>query len=391
MNTPSFVRTRFTWLAYSLLAFYGYYLNIIGPVTPFLKDELNLSYTVSSFHYTAFALGMILAGLTGHLVIQRFGRQRSLWIGAFGMSLGALALIAMRVPAVTIGASFLMGLIGSLTLAVVPSSLSDQYGEQRAVAISEANVVSSLICTAAPLLVGWFSYTPAGWRAALLLAAFAPLIMRFAFGKVAFPPNLSKESQPKQGHPALPARYWVYWCAIVLAVSAEFCMISWSADYMEKQLALSKAAAAQSVSLFLAGMILGRWAASRLVQRFSSVQVVSFSTLLAAAGFLLFWTAPLPWIGLAGLFLSGLGIASMYPLILSLAIGSAGNNTVQASARSSLASGTAILALPLLLGRLADMAGIHSAYAIVLVLLAGVLLIIQLTARYTLVAQPTTN
>lgn len=160
---------------------------------------------------------------------------------------------------------------------------------------------------------------------------------------------------------------------------------------MEKQLALSKAAAAQSVSLFLAGMILGRWAASRLVQRFSSVQVVSFSTLLAAAGFLLFWTAPLPWIGLAGLFLSGLGIASMYPLILSLAIGSAGNNTVQASARSSLASGTAILALPLLLGRLADMAGIHSAYAIVLVLLAGVLLIIQLTARYTLVAQPTTN
>jgi fucose permease len=84
-----------------------------------------------------------------------------------------------------------------------------------------------------------------------------------------------------------------------------------------------------------------------------------------------------------GLFITGLGVASMYPMILSLVIGSAGGSTVEASAFSSLASGVAILFLPLILGRLADAVGIHSAYLIVLLLLAIAFVIIQATVRLT--------
>ncbi len=88
----TFQRDRFTWLAYLSLAFYGYFLNILGPITPFLKDELGLTYTVSSFHFTAFAIGILLVGAGGHLLIQRIGKQRSLWLELFGMSLSARAL-----------------------------------------------------------------------------------------------------------------------------------------------------------------------------------------------------------------------------------------------------------------------------------------------------------
>jgi hypothetical protein len=38
----AFQRDRFTWLPYLLLAFYGYFLNILGPIKPFLKEELSL-------------------------------------------------------------------------------------------------------------------------------------------------------------------------------------------------------------------------------------------------------------------------------------------------------------------------------------------------------------
>ena len=34
----AFARNRLTWLAYLLLAFYAYFLNSIGPITPFLKE-----------------------------------------------------------------------------------------------------------------------------------------------------------------------------------------------------------------------------------------------------------------------------------------------------------------------------------------------------------------
>jgi fucose permease len=373
----TFHRDRFTWMAYLFLAFYGYFLNVLGPITPFLKDELHLSYTVSSLHFTAFAVGILLVGLGGHVPIRRLGPWGALWIGAAGMSVGALLLVAGRTPVITIGAAFLMGAIGSLILAVVPSALSDRHGELRAVAISEANVIASFVTTAAPLLVGWFAYSIGGWRLALVIVAVALLLMYLWFGRVASPMGPSIQGDPAQAHRPLPTLYWVYWTALVLAVSVEFCMIFWSADYLMTVLGMPKADAAQAVSLFLAGMLLGRLAGSRLVRYSAASPLVIGATLVAALGFLIFWRTGTVILGLSGLFITGLGVASMYPLILSLAMSTAPNNTIQASARATLASGAAILTLPLVLGRLADAIGIRPAYGVVALLLLGVFLMIQ--------------
>jgi fucose permease len=386
----TFHRDRFTWLAYLSIAFYGYFLNVLGPITPFLKAELNLTYTVSSFHFTAFAIGILLVGAGGHLVIERIGQQRSLWLGLFGMSLSTLVLLAGRSPVITILASFLMGCIGSLVLAMVPAALSDQHGESKAVALSEANSFSSLIAMFAPLMVGWFAGSAGGWRLALAIMACTPIFLFMALRKDSFAKTapVSKETVRKNG--LLPPLYWMYWIAIVLGVSVEFCMIFWSADYLEQGLGLVKADAARAVSLFLAGMILGRFLGSRLVQRFSTGTVVTFSIVIAGVGFLFFWRAENVLIGLMGLFITGLGVANFYPLILSQAINAADGNTVQAGARATLASGTAILALPLALGRLADAVGIRLAYGIVLFLLICIFLI-SLTAGRIYAALHTAN
>ena len=128
-------------------------------------------------------------------------------------------------------------------------------------------------------------------------------------------------------------------------------------------------------------MIVGRLLGSRLVQRFNTRSVIIVSIIVAGIGFLLFWRTQLIWLGLSGLFLTGLGVANLYPLILSLAIDASNGNTVQAGARATLASGTAILALPLALGRLADMIGIRAAYGIVVLLLVSIFLISQFAGR----------
>lgn len=380
MIQRTFHRDRFTWLAYFSLAFYGYFLNVLGPITPFLKDELDLSYTLSSFHFTAFAVGILLVGVGGHLVIQRIGKQHSLWLGLFGMSLSAVFLLIGRNPILTIGASFLMGLIGSLILAIVPAALSDQHGDMKAVALSEANVIASLLSTFAPLMVGWFAHSFGGWRLALGSMACFPILMFIGLGRNSSPTR-SSTTKTLQENRSLPPLFWIYWTAIVLAVSVEFCMVFWSANYMEQVLGMVKANAAQAVSLFLGAMIVGRLLGSRLVQYFSTRAVVTVSMLAAAIGFLLFWRAENSILALSGLFLTGLGVANLYPLILSLAINAANGNSVQAGARATLASGTAILALPLALGRLADAVGIRSAYAIVIVLLVSIFLIDQLAGR----------
>ena len=376
----TFHRDRFTWLAYFALAFYGYFLNVLGPITPFLKDELQLSYTISSLHFTAFAVGILLIGIAGNTLIQRIGRLRSLWLGLFGMSLSAVFLLLGRNSVITIGASFLMGLVGSLILAIVPAALSDQHGELRPVALSEANVIASLFSAAAPLLVGWFALGLGQWRYALGIMALTPLFL-FLSLRPDRAPAKPVHDVPSQSGKSLPKLFWMYWLALFLSVAVEFCMVFWSADYLEQVLEMEKASAAQAVSLFLAGMILGRMAGSRLVQQFSTRAVVTVSMIVAGIGFLLFWSVESSAVGLSGLFLTGLGVANLYPLILSLAISAANGNTDQAGARATLASGMAILLLPLALGGLADAIGIRSAYGLVTLLLVSVFLINQIAGR----------
>lgn len=390
MHQP-FHRDRFTWLAYLSLAFYAYFLNVLGPITPFLKDELHLSYTVSSFHFTAFAVGILLIGFAGHMPIQRVGRWPSLWIGMFGISLSALLLIVGRHPVITIGASFLMGLIGSLILAIVPAALADQHVEMRAVALSEGNMISSLVASSAALMVGWSASLTGNWRWALGIVAIAPIVIFLTIGRVTTSTTISISKEPTPSTQSLPSVFWIYWLALVLAVSVEFCMIFWSADYLESVLGMLKANAAQAVSLFLAAMIVGRLAGSRLVQRFSTRSMVLISILIASIGFLIFWRTENVFAGLTGLFLTGLGVANLYPLILSMTIGAANGNTIQASARTTLASGTAILTLPLALGRLADAVGIRSAYGVVLLLLIGVFLISQIVGKISLAPRSATQ
>lgn len=377
----TFHRTRHTWMLYLVFSVFGYVLNGLGPVTPFLKAELGLSYTVASLHFSAFAAGIIVTGLTGHMLVARIGRKKALWTGLFGMCAGELGLIAGSAAWMTIGSSFLMGCIGALMLSVTPSGLADEHGENRSIALSELNLIAAISSAAAPLLIGWFSYTVLGWRFGLALPLAAALVLWAALGKVSMRESApaSQPDQPAGG--SLPRRFWVYWLTMVLVVAVEFCMVSWCADYLENVAALPRAVAAQAVSVFLAGMITGRLFGSRLLLRFSAFQVVTTSMLIAAAGFLLYWGAPSAWVAVAGLFVTGAGVACQYPMVLSLALGAVGERTVQASTRASLASGIAIFVLPLTLGRLADAVGIRLAYGLVLALLAAAFAIIQVTAR----------
>ena len=281
--------------------------------------------------------------------------------------------------------NFGSGLIGSLILAIVPALLSETHGEQRGIALSESNVIASLVATGGPLLVGLFASSLGNWRYALGLVAISPIFIYLIFGRGVriaeqhVPRGSAQDAGahvPFGADQPLSLRYWIFWVAIVLAVSIEFCMISWSADFLEKVIGMQKDNAVQAVSLFFIAMIIGRYLGSVLVRRFSIYRLLLVDLLVAAAGFLFFWKSGILILALGGLFVTGLGIASTYPLILTLAIGAAGKNTVQASARATLASGIAILALPLVLGRLADTFGIALAYGVVVILLLSDFLII---------------
>lgn len=366
----TFHRTALTWQSYLTIGYYSYLLNVLGPITPFLRAEMNLSYTVTGFHYSAYALGIIVTSLLLNRVVARLGARVMVWVGVFGMAGGTLLFILGRHPALTVFGAFCMGLLGVLIAALLNASLAEQHGELRAIALAESTSIAAVFSTAAPLAVGALARTPLTFRAAPVLMLLAIPLLWIAFHRNAVglqpAPQVSAAREKKR---PLPAIYWQYWLLVFLAVAVEFCLLFWASTYLETVTGLSKVDAALGLSVFLAAMVVGRLMVSRLLRRSKEFGILMTSIAAATAGFLLFWLSSGAAAALAGLVLAGLGVAGMFPIINSLLLASVPDRMVEGSGRSTLAVGLAVLLLPMLLAQLADRFDIRSAYTVVLVLL----------------------
>jgi fucose permease len=380
-----FVRGRFTWLAYALLACYCYLQVTPGAVIPFLHTELHLNYTLDSLHLSSLSIGAILAGFSSTTLVAWLGRRGVLWLGAVGMLSGVFLLFVSHVVFLSIISMFLMGLLGSLTMICAQSALADYYGEQRAIALTEANTATSLAASLAPLCLGVLLALGAGWRSMLAVPVVGVLLLLLFFRTVAIPecPRIVHAAVPEARslRTGSPPAFWLYWGVLVLAVSAEWAISFWSAGFLIHVVGLARDFAATMVSLFFLAEVIGRFAGSWLTRRFSAESLLYVSLGVAAGGFVLFWLDPLPAFNIAGLFVAGLGIANLFPLSFALSVQQIPQQADLASARGALGGGIAVAAAPFMLGRVADMVGLRSASGLVLILLALACVTLYLARR----------
>ncbi len=369
-------------MTYGLVGYFAFMETVLGPIMPFLRTELNLDYTTASLHFSAFALGSVLLGLFGDRVVGRWGRRASLWGGAFGMAAGAGVLISTPSVFGTVPAAFAMGLSGALLLITSQALLSDRHGEYSAVAVIESNAAASACAIAAPLLVGACAAAGLGWRAALAAPAAALIVLAAVF--FLRPPDLPRgtvDVHEQVGGQALPLRYWAFWALVTLGVASEWCIGFWGADFLADGTGLTRPAAAASLTVFFAAMLVGRIASSRLARVLPPPILLAASLCVALVGFPLFWFSPGNAITLAGLFIAGLGIGGVYPLGVSAAIATVPTNADAAAARLAVGGGGAILVAPLFLGALADRTGIGAAFGIVVPMLLAALFLALVAGR----------
>ena len=381
---PRFVRGRFTWASYWMLGYFAFFDAILGPLMPFIRGDLRLSYTLASLHFSAFALGAVAMGTLADRITSRVGRRGAFWGGGIGMAAGALLVALSPVAAGTILGALLMGLLGSLLLITIQAALADRHRLFSSVALTEANVFASGFALLAPLMVGLVTGAGLGWRLALFPVLALLAVVGLRYWSVPFPERAAAHHEPAKatdGRARLPLAYWMFWCLIALETGAEWSVVYWGASFLASDSPLSKADAATAMAAFFLAMLIGRVIGSRLTRAFPGLLVLAASLGIALVGFPLFWLVPLPLMRVVGLFIVGLGLANVYPLGVALATEAAPGQADRASARLSIAAGLSALIAPFILGALADHIGIGQAFGIAIPLLALALLAAGLAGR----------
>jgi MFS family permease len=367
-----FVRARPTWALYLLLGLFSYLETIIGPAMPFISDRLDLSFTTTSLHFSAFAAGAVVSGFSGDRVVLRWGRRTTLWCGMTGMVAGVASLTVSPFVSGTILGAFVTGAAGTLAIMANQSSLSDIHREHRSIALAESNVVASSVAVTAPLAVGGFDTVGLGWQSALLLGAPALLLLWWQFKDVKLPDPMARNDLiVERGR--LPRLFWIYWCVLFMACAVEWCVAFWGAEFLDTVVGLQQAAAATAMSIFFGAMVAGRMIGARLTRSQSGSTLLVYAFFVALIGFPIFWLSPSPIVSLIGLFVAGIGIANFYPLTIAAATDAVPERPDQATARLAISGGSALLIVPFIVGAISDLVGMRWGFGIVMPLLIGAL------------------
>jgi len=381
--TPAatFRRDPPTRVGYAAISAYAFWLYASGPAFSLLRSELHLSYTMVGVYSAAWSAGAVLTGAAFASLAGRLPRAVLLWCSAAATTVGAALFAAGHTVALTLLGDALAGLAGTTLLTGAQAILSDRHGERRDRALTEANVGAAACAVLAPLLLGLLRSTAAGWRVAFALPA---LVLAGCYLLYRRQPLAAAQAERSgRGWGRLPPWYWLLAALVATGMAVEFCVIYFGAELLSAT-GLSTAQAATAMSAFYLGILAGRVGGTWLTRRAGrDIPLLWVSLAVTAAGFLVFWLAGPPSLAITGLFVCGLGVASLYPLSVAIALAAAPGNGDTAQSAIQLLGGGLVLTAPFLLGSLADRLGLHTAFAVDLALIGASAVLLAAGLRAT--------
>jgi MFS family permease len=378
--TP-FVRDRFTLLTYLLISWFVYIFSLAGPSMPFLSEDFDLNYTVSGFHATAMALGMLAVGFWGDSFIRRFGRHNVLWGGGVGMSSGALLLILGQHPFITIVGMLFIGTFGGMVPVISQAALIDKYPKNSAAVLLESGAVAGVAAMFAPIMISSWESAGVGWRVAPLIGVLAFILLAL-WGRGQQIPSAEKQKKT-DGKRVLPPVFWLYLGVMFMGFASSFCLNFWGAKFLNTHVGLSAELASFSMTAFFIAIVIGRFFSSRLTHRIAAGPLLIRWVIFSLTGFALFWLSPLAVLNVLGLFVAGLGMGNTIPLVIASATIAIPGQVDVINARLSLGAGFGALIVPQIIGVAADEVGIKTAFGIVLPLLMTMFVLLFFINRAT--------
>ena len=363
-----FERDTPTLLSYAMLGCFTFWLYAFGPAVTLLRNEMGFSYSVLGLYEVFWSGGAALAGAVFAWTGRRLSREALLWGSALATAFGAgIFNLASGVPATLLGAGA-FGVAGTMLLAVIQAILSDRHGSRRDQALTEANVGAGASAVFAPMILGVLAATVLTWRAAFALPAVVLLVLYLRYRRQPLPTRAGDHADGTAGR--LPPACWLLLILTAISSAIEFCLL-----YFGPQLLIdhgwTAAAASTAMSSNLAGMLIGRLLGAGLIRRPGrSVALLYASLALTLAGVVLLWLVVQSVVAVVALFLTGVGIANLYPLALSLTLEAADGQEDRANAHAQLVLGVLVAAFPFLLGSLADRYGLTTGFALEPVLIS---------------------
>ncbi|GIP23387.1 sugar MFS transporter [Paenibacillus sp. J22TS3] len=306
--------------------------SLLGSAWPVMQPEFHAPLSTAGMLFMIVAAGTIVSSLASGRMLNRFGTGKVTLISCI-MTAGALLGYA-------VSPSLIWLILFAIPLGLGAGSVDAGLNHYVA-AHYKAHHMSWLHCfwgvgaTLSPLIMGHFISGGNAWRQGYLTVAgiqFGLVVILFLtlplWDKVAKISQGSQQEEPEilgSGHleeaaqSARPLRIkgvklalfsFLFYCGVEATVGL------WGSSFLVSMKGLPAATAAQWVSFYYGGITVGRFITGFITFKLSNRTLIRGGQLLALAGAVLL-VLPLPaGFSLAGLLITGLGLAPIYPCML---------------------------------------------------------------------------
>ncbi len=357
----------------------GFTVASWAPLIPFVQSHLALE---------PFVLGILLLGLgVGSFVgmplagtlTQKIGARNA--IATSGLLSCLLLVLLALMPGFYFECAALLLYGVSLGCLEVSVNIYGTYLENR----NKARLMSGLhaaysigeVASAAALTALFVSgATPLGAVTTLMLIlgiALIAILRRIKNHKIETP---KKEKKQKS---TLSLKGPVGILAIVCAVIflTEGAMLDWSAIYLRDNAGVAQEASAFGYTLFVIAMAISRLIGDRLTTRLGALNMLLIGTAIMLATLLTLVFIPNAVTAFAALFVMGLGIANLAPILISAASRSTTMDSVKAITTVTTVGYGGLLAGPALIGAISSAISLQGAFLFICALLVTGLVLIS--------------
>lgn len=378
------VHDRPTLVAFATQGTWSWFVYGFGASLALLRDDQGTSAWLGGLHGTALAIGGVVGSLVTPALNRRFGRGTVMRSAVIGI---ALCIVWFMWPGNPVGgtlaAIFVTCFFGNISVVCVSAFIADHQGAASPAAYTENLGITAFAGLLAPLAVGVAASSVLGWRAGLLLAVVSFAAIEFVRGRHLSVYGTSAEPGTQRDRSPMPALTWWALVAGTCYVGAEFCLSLWGVDLLRDRGGLSPAAAAAGLSTVLGGIFVGRVLGLRLTERVNPERLLRGALVVGLIAFSVAWLATSAVVLLVAFFITGVGLALVWPMSMTRIMASAEGRNDRAASLTLAMVTAAIGAAPFVLGALSEVVGIHTAFLIVpgLLLVSLVLVLVRPVSR----------
>jgi MFS transporter, FHS family, glucose/mannose:H+ symporter len=295
---------------------FGAVLAMLGAVLPSVIEKFGIGKAGAGSLFLMLSFGILAGSIVFGPVVDRYGYKGLLILSTF-LVFASLQGIALS-PSVNMlrislfAAGFAGGSINGSTNALV----SETSIENRGASLTLLSVFFGIGALGVPLLLGSlldrFTYESLiGFIGVLFII---PLIF-FAFVRFPYPKHA-------QGFPVADVlrltndtRLLMLGLILFMQSGLEMTIGGWSAAFLNEELKVQPRQSVLLLSFFWLGLILARLALSKILHYVSKYKIMLISFSAAFAGMVMLLLSREPLMAIAGLMLTGIGFAAVFPLV----------------------------------------------------------------------------